>query len=195
MIQSWRGKINHWCNVSGESVPHCADEANARGSICCLVTWTSHCVFWQSSSWLTSAALPVNEKGQPDSAVTLRQYNLCLWIMDIPSKWRPIYVLYHAPLHLFWLGLWLDSWRFYWWWTSWFIRSSQAGPSIKAPCQDRHAECTVTCCLWPTDWLCSRELASWCGSPLILITPRHEAVKQCAICATTKLVVSLFQLH
>lgn len=96
------------------------------------------------------SCLPVNEKGQPDSAMTLRHYNLCLWIMDIPSKWRPIYVLYHAPLHLFWLGLWLDSWRFYWWWTSWFIRSSQPGPSIKAPCQDRHVECTVTCCLWQT---------------------------------------------
>lgn len=106
------------------------------------------------------SSLPVNGKGQPDSAIRLRRYNLCLWIMDIPSKWRPIYVLYHAPLHLFWLGLWLDSWQFYWWWTSWFIHSSQAQPSIKAPCQDRYAKCTVTCCLWLTDWLCSRELAS-----------------------------------
>lgn len=140
-----------------------AHEANARGSIYCLATWTSHWVFWQCSSWLTScSSLPVNEKGQPDSAMRLRQYNLCLWIMDRPSKWRPIYVLYHAPLHLFWLGLWLDGWQFYWWWTSWFICSSQAGPSIKAPCQDRHAECTVTCCLWLTVLPAERG-----GSPLV----------------------------
>lgn len=95
--------------------------------------------------------LPANKEGQLYSAVRLRQYNLCLWIMDIPSKWRPIYVLYHASLHLFWLGLWLNSVPFCWWWISWFICSSQARHSIKALCQDRHAECTVTCCLWLTD--------------------------------------------
>lgn len=67
--------------------------------------------------------LPGNEKGQLHPAMRKRQYNLFLWIMDIPSKWRPIYVLYQAPLHLFKLGLWLDSWRFYWWWTPWFISS------------------------------------------------------------------------
>lgn len=135
------------------------------------------------SLWLSC---PINERGQPDSAMRLRQYNLCLWIMDIPSKWRPIYVLYHAPLHLFWLGLWLDSWQFYWWWTSWFIRSSQAGPSIKAPCQDRHAECTVTCCLWLTVYALGNKLpAERGGFTTILLTaviiPRHEAVKQCAL--------------
>ncbi len=140
------GKINHWCNVSGESLQR---KANARGSIYCLIAWTSRWVFWQCSSWLTSALLPAPEMWLPDSA--MRPCNLCLWIMDIPSKWRPIYVLYYAPLHLFWLGLWLDSWRFYWWWTPWFIRSSQAGPSIKTPRQDGHSGCTVTCCLWLTD--------------------------------------------
>lgn len=125
-------------------------KAKARGSIYCLLARTSSGVSWQCSSWLTSA-VPVHQKWLPDSAMRLRQCNLCLWIMDIPRKWRPIYVLYYAPLHLFWLGLRLDSWRFYWWWTSWFIGASQAGPSIKAPCQDGHTECTVTCCLWLTD--------------------------------------------
>lgn len=82
------------------------------------------------------------------------------------------------PHHLFWLGLWLDSWRFYWWWTSWFISSSQARPSIRAPCQDRHAECTVTCCLWLTDWL--TVLPAFSAMLLTAATtPRHEAVKQC----------------
>lgn len=143
------GKINHWCNVSGESVVLAADGSQCEG----LHLLLGHVNFMLCA--LTMLQLThfssLNEKGQPDSAMRLGQYNLCLWIMDIPSKWRPIYVLYHAPLHLFWLGLWLDSWRFYWWWTSWFMRSSQAGPSIKAPCRDRHAECTVTCCLWLTD--------------------------------------------
>lgn len=114
--------------------------------------------------------LPANEEGQLYSAVRLRQYNLCLWIMDIQSKWRPIYVLYHASLHLFWLGLWLNSVPFYWWWISWFICSSQARQSIKALCQDRHAECTVTCCLWLTDWLCSCESASTRSARLWLLS-------------------------
>lgn len=171
------GKINHWCNVSGEKawLTLAEGKANARGSIYRLVRRTSQLTHFR-------ARLPVNGKGQPDSAMRLRQFNLCLWIMDIPSEWRPIYVLYHAhpplPHHLFWLGLWLDSWRFYWWWTSWFIRSSQARPSIRAPCQDRHAECTVTCCLWLTDWLAV--LPAFSAMLLTAATtPRHEAVKQC----------------
>lgn len=144
------GKINHWCNVSGEGMLPDIEEANARGSIYCLALWNSYCEVWQCSSWLTSASLPISREGQTQSAVRPRLCNLCLWFMDIPSKWRPVYVLYHASLCLFWLGLWLNSLQFHWWWTSGFIGSSHAGQSIKALCQDRHAKCTVTCGLWPT---------------------------------------------
>lgn len=189
------GKINHWCNVSGEKawLTLAEGKANARGSIYRLVRRTSQLTHFR-------ARLPVNGKGQPDSAMRLRQFNLCLWIMDIPSEWRPIYVLYHAhpplPHHLFWLGLWLDSWRFYWWWTSWFIRSSQARPSIRAPCQDRHAECTVTCCLWLTDWLADcapcllRHAAHRCDD-----SQTRGSKTMRAIYAATKLPVSISQLH
>ena len=146
------GKINHWCNVSGEKAWLTLQKGKPMRGAPSTVWWGEPHALPARLSWLTSALLPVNGKGQPDSAMRLRQFNLCPWIMDIPSEWRPIYVLYHAspPPHLFWLGLWLDSWRFYWWWTSWFIHWSQARPSIRAPCQDRHAECSVTCCLWLT---------------------------------------------
>lgn len=108
-------------------------------------------------------------------------------MMDVPSKGRPICVLCHAPLHLFLPGLWLDWWRFYWWWASWFIPSRRAGQSIKALCQDRPDVCTVRSCLWLTvhsSWLPEERGRL----PLTVITLR-QAVKQCAV---AELAVLLF---
>lgn len=146
--------------------------------------------------------LPANEEGQLCSAVRLRQYNLCLWIMDIPSKWRPIYVLYHASLHLFWLGLWLNSVPFCWWWISWFICSSQARHSIKALCQDRHAECTVTCCLWLTDCAPASQrppvlprcdyFQAWCSKTMCVIQLCAATDRTSSVCFRAPTDFSLF---
>ena len=99
------GKINHWCNVSGEKAWLTLQKGKPMRGAPSTVWWGEPHALPARLSWLTSALLPVNGKGQPDSAMRLRQFNLCPWIMDIPSEWRPIYVLYHAsppPIYFGW---------------------------------------------------------------------------------------------
>lgn len=71
-----------WCRAGGqsESLMSCfqwgATEESVKGSICCSVGWTSHCVFW-----------PVACRSQHWSSGTI---SFAWWIMDLPNKWSPI---------------------------------------------------------------------------------------------------------
>lgn len=155
-------------------------------------------VWWgEPLSWLTSARLPVNGEGQPDSAMRLRQFNLCLWIMDIPSEWRPIYVLYHAhsPPPPIYFGWGYD-----------LIASGSIDdglPDLYARVKQGHqlgrlARTDMPNVLSPVvyDWLtdCARCLLRHAAHRCVDSQTRGSKT-MCAIYAATKLPVSISQLH
>lgn len=79
------GKVNHWCNVSGELLALAVESgvkpkrgAPSTAPLCKLHTVPSHDTHTHRADYGTAI-------------LRRRQHNLCLWIMNIPSKWRPIY--------------------------------------------------------------------------------------------------------
>lgn len=146
MIRSWREKkINHWCNVSGESVAHAANEANARSSIYCLVTWSSYCIFLTMLQLTHFSSLARKRDSQTQQWGWGSVIYACeLWIYQASEGQYMFYTT-------------LPSIYFGWGYDLIAGGSIDDGlPDLSAQVRqdhqlrrrDRHAECTVTCCLW-----------------------------------------------